>query len=86
MKVMAVMDKAPFHTAKLVQEKRPGWDAKVAGLYYRLTYCPHLSFIEGVWHGLKRFLVPRRLYETAANLGYIFLSTLHLLGAVEVNY
>jgi hypothetical protein len=31
-------------------------------------------------------LMPRRLYDITANLRYIFLITVHLLGTVEVYY
>jgi hypothetical protein len=85
-KVMAVMDKAPFHTAKSMQEKRPDWESKGPGLYRRLTYRPHPSFIERVWRRLKGFPVPGHLYDTPENLKYVVLRTLHLLKSVEVHY
>jgi hypothetical protein len=85
-KVVAVMDKAPFHTVESVQEKRPDWESKGSGLYCKLTYRPHPSFIDRVWRRLKGFPVPRHLYDTAENLKYVVLRSLHLLNSVEVHY
>jgi putative transposase len=59
-KVMAVVDKAAFHAALSMQEKRPDWEPKGSGLYCSFI-SPHLSFIEGVWRRLNGFLVPRHL-------------------------
>jgi putative transposase len=84
-KVMAVVDKAAFHTAKSMQEKRPDWESKGPGLYCRFISL-HLSFIEDVWRRLNGFLVPRHLYDTAENLKYVVLRSLHLLNSVEVHY
>jgi putative transposase len=46
--------------------------------------CPHLNPIEGVWRRLKRFLMPRRFYDSLAELREAVLSALSLLGAVEL--
>jgi hypothetical protein len=40
--------------------------------------------IEGVWRRLKRFLMPRRFYDSLAELRQAILSALSLLGAVEL--
>lgn len=82
--VVVVMDNAPFHTAKAVKERRPGWEAKGLKLRYLPAYCPHLNLIEGVWRRLKRFLMPRRFYDSVAGLKRAVLHALHLMGAVEV--
>jgi hypothetical protein len=37
---MVVMDKAPFHTVKLVEEKRPVWDVRGPGFYCLLRTAP----------------------------------------------
>ena len=71
MKVMAVVDKAPFHTVKLVEEKRPVWYVSGPGFYCLLRTTP-LEFHSGCVHRLEGFLVPRSPYNTAANLRYIY--------------
>lgn len=82
--VVVVLDNAPFHTAKAVQERRPGWEAKGLKLRYLPAYCPHLNLIEGVWRRLKGFLMPRRFYDSVAELKEAVLHALRLLDAVEV--
>ena len=48
---------------------------------------PHLNLIEGVWRRLKGFLLmPRRFYDSVAELKEAVLHGLRLLGAVEVQY
>ena len=83
--VVVVLDRAPFHRAKVVkEEERPRWEAKGLKLYYLPSYCPHLNLIEGVWRRLKGFLMPRRFYDSLAKLREAVLSALSLLGAVEL--
>ncbi len=54
-------------------------------LYYLLpAYCPQLNPIEGVWRRLKGFLMPRRFYDSLAELKRAVLNALRLLGAVEL--
>ncbi len=82
--VVVVLDRAPFHRAGAVRERRPGWEEKGLRLYYLPAYCPHLNLIEGVWRRLKGFLMPRRFYDSLAELKQAVLSALSLLGAVEL--
>lgn len=82
--VVVVLDRAPFHRAGAVRERRPGWEAKGLRLYYLPAYCPHLNPIEGVWRRLKGFLMPRRFYDSLAELRQAVLSALSLLEAVEI--
>ena len=82
--VGVVLDRAPFHRAGAVCERRSGWEAKGLRLYYLPLYCPHLNPIEGVWRRLKCFLMPRRFYDSVAELRQAVLSALRLLGAVEL--
>ena len=42
------------------------------------------NLIEGVWRRLKGFLMPRRFYDSVAELKAAVLHALHLLEAVEV--
>ncbi len=83
-RVVVVLDNAPFHKAGAIRAARPGWEAKGLELYYLPAYCPHLNLIEGVWKRLKGFLMPRRFYDSLAELKQAVLSALRLLGAVEL--
>ncbi len=82
--VVVVLDRAPFHRAGAVRERRPGWEAKGLRLRFLPSYCPHLNPIEGAWRRLKGFLMPRRYYDSLAELKQAVLSALNLLGAVEI--
>ncbi|MDP8951009.1 MAG: IS630 family transposase [Actinomycetota bacterium] len=82
--VVVVLDRAPFHRSGAVRERRSVWEAKGLRLYYLPSYCPHLNPIEGVWRRLKGFLMPRRFYDSLAELKQAVLSALSLLGAAEL--
>ena len=81
---VVVLDNAPFHRAKGVQERRPVWEEQGLYLRYLPPYCPHLNLIEGVWRHLKGFLMPRRYYDSLAALKDAVCSALAVLKAVEV--
>lgn len=83
-RVVVVLDNAPFHKAGAIQDARAGWEAKGLELYYLPAYWPHLNLIEGVWRRLKGYLMPRRYYDSLAELKQAVLSALRLLGAVEL--
>ena len=83
---VVVLDNAPFHTAGVVRERETEWEARGLRLYRLPAYCPHLNPIEGVWRRLKGFLMPRRFYDSVAELRQAVLSALRLLEAVEVQY
>ncbi len=83
--VVVVLDNAPFHTAGAIEDRRPAWKEKGLVLYRLPAYCPHLNPIEGVWRRLKGFLMPRRFYDSLAELKQAVLSALSLLGAVEIH-
>ncbi len=84
--VVVVLDRAPFHRAGAVRERRTAWEEKGLRLYCLPAYCPHLNLIEGVWRRLKGFLMPRRYYDSLAELKQAVSSALSLLGAVELQY
>ena len=83
-RVVAVLDNPMFDKAGAVRDARPGWEAKGLELYYLPAYCPHLNLIEGAWKRLKGFLMPRRYYDSLAELKQAVLNALRLLGAVEL--
>jgi putative transposase len=75
-----------FHTAGVIREREAEWEGRGLTLYRLPAYCPHLNLIEGVWRRLKGFLMPRRFYDSVAELKQAVLHALNLLGAVEVQY
>ena len=81
---VVVLDNASFHTARMVREREGEWEEKGLVLYRLPAYCPHLNLIEAVWRRLKGFLMPRRFYDSVAELREAVLRALHLLGAVEI--
>ena len=81
---VVVLDNASFHTARMVREREGEWEEKGLVLYRLPAYCPQLNLIEGVWRRLKGFLMPRRFYDSVAELREAVLRALHLLGAVEI--
>ncbi len=81
---VVVLDNASFHTAGAVREREPGWEESGLVLYRLPSYCPHLNPIESVWRKLKSFLMPRRFYDSLAELKRAVLNALNLLGAVEL--
>jgi putative transposase len=81
---VVVLDNAPFHTAGAIREREEEWEARGLRLYRLPSYCPHLNPIESVWRRLKGFLMPRRFYDSLAELKRAVLHGLRLLGAVEV--
>jgi putative transposase len=81
---VVVLDNATFHRAKDVQAKRDSWEAHGLYLRYLPSYCPQFNLIEGVWRRLKGFLMPRRYYNSLADLKEALLAALALLNAVNL--
>jgi putative transposase len=81
---VVVLDNASFHTAEAVREREAQWERRGMRLYRLPAYCPHLNLIEGVWRRLKGFLMPRRFYDSVAELKEACMGALRMLGAVEV--
>lgn len=52
-KTVLVMDQAPFHTCKKVQEKIKAWEEKGLHIFLLPTYSPHLNPIEILWRFMK---------------------------------
>ena len=76
---------ASFHASTQVKEKRSLWEEQGVFLRYLPPYAPHLNLIEALWKRLKNFLLPRRCYDSVAQLKQALLEALHLLGAIHVN-
>lgn len=81
---VVVLDNAAFHTSAAVKKKRAVWEQKTVFLRHLPPYCPHLNPIEALWKRLKAFLLPRRCYDSTAQLKQAVLELLNLLGATRV--
>jgi putative transposase len=81
--MVVVLDNAPFHKGKLLQQQRAIWEAQGLYLRYLPPYCPQLNPIETTWRKLKGFLMPRRCYDSLDQLN----AALKLgLKALDVRY
>ena len=78
---VVVLDNAPFHKGAKLREKIPEWEKKGMYLRYLPPYAPVLNLIEGVWRKLKGILMPRRCYNSVAELRAALHAGLKLLGA-----
>jgi putative transposase len=63
-----VLDNNAFHRGKAIREKQAGWETQGLYLRYLPPYAPFLNLIEGIWKQIKGFLMPRRSYNTLAEL------------------
>jgi transposase len=61
---VVVLDNAPPHVAKQVQERRPFWQKRGLFLFYLPSYSPHLNIVEVLWRHLKyQWLRPQDYLE-----------------------
>lgn len=81
---VVVLDNATFHKSKQLRKKQAVWEQQGLFLRFLPPYCPFLNLVETVWKRLKAFLLPRRYYDSKADLTYALLSALNLFGAVLV--
>jgi len=82
--MVVVLDNAPFHKGKLLNEQRARWEAQGLYLRYLPAYCPQLNLIEAVWRKLKGFLMPRRCYDTLEQLKAALTLGLKALDVINV--
>lgn len=62
---VVVLDNAPVHVAKRVQERRGFWQERGLFLFYLPPYSPHLNIAEVLWRKLKyQWLRPQDYLET----------------------
>ncbi|PTA69308.1 transposase [Deinococcus arcticus] len=78
---VVVLDNAPFHKGAALRGKIPHWEAQGLYLRYLPPYAPMLNHIETVWRQLKGFLMPRRCYDSVAQLRDALGAALTALGA-----
>lgn len=64
---VVVLDNAPAHVAKRVQERREFWQQRGLFLFYLPSYSPHLNITEVLWRKLKyQWLRPQDYLDTGA--------------------
>lgn len=82
-----VWDRAPWHTAQLVQNKRPEWEEKGLYLFYLPPYSPHLNQEEILWRMVKhRWLKPKH-YRSASSLKRAVMTILQEFGTTyKINF
>ena len=62
---VVVLDNAPAHVAKCVQERRSFWQQRGLFVFYLPLYSPHLNIVEVLWRKLKyQWLRPQDYLET----------------------
>lgn len=52
-KTVVVLDNAPWHVSKVVEQKIKEWENKGLFIFYLPTYSPHLNIIETLWRKMK---------------------------------
>lgn len=77
---VVVLDNAAFHKGALIRERREVWEQQGLYLRYLPPYAPFLNLIEEVWRRLKGILMPRRCYNSVAELRDALLTGLKILG------
>ncbi len=75
-----VLDNAPVHTAKLIQERRAAWAARGLYVLYLPRYAPHLNIVERLWRKLKYEWLAPKDYETTEGLCYTVRQALAAVG------
>lgn len=64
---VVVLDNAPVHRAKPLQERRPFWETRGLFLFFLPAYSPHLNLAEILWRKLKyEWLRPEDYAQTQA--------------------
>lgn len=64
---VVVLDNAPAHVAKRVQERRKFWQQRGLFLFFLPPYSPHLNIVETLWRKLKyQWLRPQDYLEADA--------------------
>lgn len=81
---VVVLDNAGSHTARRIKSQIERWAAKGLRLYYLPPYCPHLNLVERWWKDLKGFMMPRRYYDSLAQLKEALFSALDSIEAIKL--
>jgi transposase len=75
-----VLDNARVHTSKLLQERRPFWQARGLFIFYLPPYSPHLNIAERLWRKLKYEWLQPSDYATTDGLFYQVRQALSAVG------
>ncbi|MGL4608827.1 MAG: IS630 family transposase [Trueperaceae bacterium] len=82
-----VLDNAPVHTAKLIQERRKVWEERGLTLFYLPPYSPQLNLIEILWRMLKYYWLNPEDYAEEQLLFYKVTLALAAVGsALNINF
>ncbi len=84
---VVVLDNAPVHTSKPVQERRVFWEERGLFLFYLPPYSPHLNIVEVLWRKLKYEWLQPRDYAHAQTLFYQTRQALAAVGSLlKINF
>ena len=67
---VVVLDNAPAHVARQVQERRVFWQQRGLFIFYLPPYSPHLNIVEMLWRKLKYQWLQPQDYLEAQTLFY----------------
>lgn len=79
---VAVLDNAPAHIAKRVQECRKAWEERGLFLFYLPPYSPHLNIVEILWRHLKYYWLQAGDYLDTQRLFYQVRQALAAVGSL----
>jgi transposase len=79
---VVVLDNAPVHTSRQVQERRMFWQERGLFLFYLPPYSPHLNIAETLWRKLKYEWLQPRDYVTTEGLFYQVRQALAAVGSL----
>ena len=79
---VVVLDNAPVHTSKPVQERRVFWEERGLFIFYLPPYSPHLNIAETLWRKLKYEWLQPRDYATTEGLFYQVRQALAAVGSL----
>jgi hypothetical protein len=84
---VVVLDNAPVHKSKAVQERRAVWEERGLFLFYLPPYSPHLNIVEVLWRKLKYEWLQPRDYASAQTLFYQTRQALAAVGTLlKINF
>jgi hypothetical protein len=84
---VVVLDNAPVHKSKPVQERRVFWEERGLFLFYLPPYSPHLNIAEVLWRKLKYEWLQPSDYAHAQRLFYQTRQALAAVGSLlKINF
>ncbi|WP_291728877.1 IS630 family transposase [Bernardetia sp.] len=64
---VVVLDNAPWHISKKIEEKIKQWEEKGVIIFYLPSYSPHLNIIETLWRKMKLEWLKPKDYKNKKN-------------------